>query len=95
MQLACTPLKFREGKAGEHTEVKRRGRLLSSLRLANNIFCACPRYVDLTLNTDPRMCLCVCVCVYVCVSVRVCVCMCVCIMLHMYAYLLMYVYVNV
>ena len=62
MQLACTPRKFREGKAGEHTEVKRRGRLLSSLSLANNIL-VCPRYVDLTLNADPRMYVCVCVCV--------------------------------
>ena len=38
VQLACTPRKFREGKAGEHTEVKRRGRLLASLSLANHHF---------------------------------------------------------
>ena len=37
VQLACTPRKFRE-EAGEHTEVKRRGRLLSSLSLANHHF---------------------------------------------------------
>ena len=72
MQLACTPRKFREGKAGEHTEVKRRGRLLSSLSLANNIILVCPRYVDLTLNADPGMCVCVCVCVCMCVCVCVC-----------------------
>ena len=50
-------------------KVKRRGRLLSSLSLANNIFCVCPRYVDLTLNDAPRMCVCVCVaCLHLCVS---------------------------
>ena len=38
VQLACTPRKFRERKAGEHTEVKRRGRLLTSLSLANHHF---------------------------------------------------------
>ena len=37
----------------------------------------CPRYVDLTLNDDPRMCVCVCVC-------ACCVCVCVCARARMY-----------
>ena len=70
VQLACTPRKFREGKAGEHTEVKRRGRLLSSLSLANHHFSVSslcwPHFEWWSM--------------YVCVCV---VCMCVCVHLYM------------
>ena len=70
VQLACTPRKFREGKAGEHTELKRRGRLLTSLSLASHHFSVsslCWPHFEWRSTYCVRVC--VCVCARVCVDV--------------------------